>query len=93
MTNEATTAKTVAEWMLQELTRVQFLYQEEVVYHIASKFGDKFTYDNQNGNLSIDRRVLAEFRKITSDTVVWERGERMWRMRADYDEPGKRQAE
>lgn len=75
----------IAQWMFDELKRQQCLYQQEVVYDIESKFGQEFTYTNENGNLAINRNVLKAFRKITSNTVVWERSERMWRMRQSYD--------
>ena len=87
----ATTPDQVAQWMLDELKRVKYLYQETVVYDIASKFGDSFTYYNDNGNPAIDKKVLAAFRKLTGDSVIWERGERMWRFREKYDEPGRQQ--
>lgn len=83
----------VAKWMVEELKREKFLYQETVVYDITSKFGNEFTYINDNGNLVIDRRVLREFRKLTEDWVVWEKSERLWRLRAAYDTFGKRQTE
>lgn len=46
---------------------------------------------DDNGSLAIDKRVLREFRNLIEDTVVWVRGERYWRFRENYDEPGKRQ--
>ena len=85
------TPEAVAQWMLEELKREKYLYQETVVYDIESKFGEEFTYVNKNGNLAIDRCVLREFRKLTENTVVWERGARLWRLREDYDESGRRQ--
>lgn len=85
------THEDVAKWMLDELKRVKYLYQETVVYDIESKFGAAFTYENDNGNLAIDKRVLAAFRKLTGDSVIWERGERLWRFREDHDEPGRQQ--
>lgn len=86
------TAASVAQWMLDELNRVQFLYQEQVVYDIQSRFGDSFVYTNDSGNPAIAKPVLAAFNKLTGDAVVWERGERMWRRRADYDSPGRQQS-
>ena len=88
-----TTPATVARWMLDELKREKILYQEVVVDEIATKFGEEFTYDNENGNLAIDKRVLKEFRKLTEGTVVWERSERLWRFRESADEPNKRQVD
>lgn len=84
-------AKDVAEWMLEAVRREEYLYQNVVVYEIAEKFGEEFTYTNNNGNLAIDSRVLNEFRKLTGDTVVWERGQRLWRSREEHDDPGRRQ--
>lgn len=81
----------VAEWMLAELDKNQILYQETAVCDIQEKFGDSFVYDNQNGNMAISREVLSEFRKLTNDRVIWVRGERYWRFREKYDEPGRRQ--
>lgn len=83
--------KSVAEWMLDEVARVGFLYQETAVYDISENFGGEFTYENESGNLAISKAVLTEFRKISEKSVVWERGERMWRKREAYDEPGRQQ--
>lgn len=83
----------VAEWMIQELQQQECLYQDVVVYDIESKFGNDFVYINDNGNLAIDKQVLKEFRSLTEDTVVWERGARYWRKREDYDKKGQRQAD
>lgn len=85
------TACDVAQWMFEELKREEDLYQNEVVYEIDRRFGSKFTYTNDNGNLAIDRDVLKEFRELTKDIVIWERGERRWRLREKYDDPGRSQ--
>jgi hypothetical protein len=87
------TPRDVANWMLEELTRTQYLYQETAVWDIASRFGSQFVYDNVAGNMAIGREVLAEFRKLTATTVVWDRGERVWRFRQPHDTPGRRQTE
>lgn len=87
----ANTPNDVAEWMLSELQLVKFLYQETVVYDIQSNFGEDFTYYNDSGNLAIGKKVLAAFKKLTGDSVIWERGERMWRFREKHDEPGRQQ--
>lgn len=87
----ATTPDQVAQWMLDELKRVSFLYQETVVYDISSKFGEEFSYYNESGNPAIDKKVLAAFRKLTGDSVIWERGQRLWRLREKHDEPGRQQ--
>ena len=84
------TDKDVADFMLQRINEDEILYQEVIVYEIQEKFGDDFVYINQNGNPAIERKVLAEFRKLTEDKVVWSRGERYWRFKKDYDDPDSR---
>lgn len=85
------TSREVADWMLEQLKREDTLHQESVVGDIEDKFGDEFVYENENGNLAISKGVLAEFRKLTGETVVWSRAERFWRFREDHDEPGRQQ--
>jgi hypothetical protein len=85
------TAEQVAQWMVEELHRVEYLYQQDAVYAIETRFGEKFFYINDAGNPAIDKKVLAAFNKLTGDSVVWERGERVWRMREDYDLPSRQQ--
>lgn len=77
--------------MLDELRREKYLYQEIAVAEIETRFGASFVYENENGNLAISREVLAAFRKLTENSVVWERGERCWRMRERFDERGRAQ--
>jgi uncharacterized protein DUF6953 len=52
------------------------LYQEHAAVHIGVMFGDEFLYQNENGNWVLAPRVLAAFRRLTGDSVVWDRGER-----------------
>jgi hypothetical protein len=89
------TAKEVAEWMAQQLDASpgQELFQEDAAWHIQEEFGQHFTRVNADGGLSIARRVLVEFRKLTADTVVWERGCKAWRKRQHYDPPKTRTAD
>lgn len=83
-------AADVARYMLEQLEKRRELYQEDIVFEIERKFGSAFVYDNENGNRAIDKKVLAEFRELTPDTV-WERGSRCWRKRQKYDISEKRQ--
>ena len=87
------THKEVAEWMLAQFNKSKELYQEDAVYGIESKFGREFVYENESGNLAIDKKVLREFKKLTETFVMWERGDRFWRLREKGDPVGKRQAE
>jgi hypothetical protein len=90
MTSERT-ATQVAGWMLKELKRRCKLHQDIVVFEIVEKFGSQFTYDNQNGNLAIRRDVLAAFRKLIKDSVVWVQEDCYWRMREPHDASGRQQ--
>lgn len=85
------TPETVARWMLAQVKAEGSLYQEEAVAEIEELFGDAFTYENDNGNPAISRAVLKAFRVVSADDIVWERGERMWRTREPFDEPGRQQ--
>ena len=79
----------VAAWMTETVRKQGCLYQEEAAGEIEQRFGGDFLYDNANGNPSIRKDVLAAFRTMTEGWVVWERGERVWRLRENYDPPGR----
>ena len=81
----------VAQWMKYQVEESSRLYQEVAGYKIKNLFGDNFVYKNANGNLSIDKNVLAKFKKLTGDEVIWERGDKAWRKRTSYDKPGRQQ--
>lgn len=87
-----TKPKDVAKWMLEKLNNEDVLSQEDAVFEIEKNFGAEFVYENDNGNSAINKNVLEAFRKITGDDVVWERGEKSWRFREPYDEPGRQQS-
>ncbi|MBV6597622.1 hypothetical protein FPK85_20910, partial [Acinetobacter baumannii] len=55
------------------------LYPEWAVWEIQEIFGDDFVSENENGNLTISKVVLKEFRKLTEGEVVWMRSEKAWR--------------
>ncbi len=86
-----TTHADVAKWMNDNLRSSKCLYQDMAAMDIISIFGDEFTYMNENGNIAINKKVLYLFKKLTGDSVVWERGQRMWRHRENHDEPGRLQ--
>ena len=83
------TVKDVARWMQNELERKGDLYQADAARDIESEFGKEFVYENERGNLAIDRRVLRAFRRLTEDTVVWMRWRRCWVRRSEHDPPGR----
>jgi len=84
------TAKDVSAFMLERLREDGTLYQDVIVCQIQEHFGDDFVYENDNGNLAIDRGVLKEFRALTKVDVVWSRSERFWRFREDYNDAESR---
>lgn len=76
--------------MLDELERQHgWLAQDDVALAIERRFGRDFVYENDAGNLAISRKVLDAFRKITAQTVVWDRAERAWRKREPHDPKGR----
>ena len=81
----------VAEWMVEELRELGWLYQDEAVEQIRKRFGKDFIYVSESGVESIDTRVLKAFRKLSESEVVWEFSERAWRFRTPDDIPGRRQ--
>jgi|SRR5580700_7613679 hypothetical protein len=86
------TADAVAGWMLKELEKQDgVLHQDDAVSNIADLFGERFVYENDLGNACIAKQVLAAFRKLTGDSVVWSRGERLWRLRESGDELTRQQ--
>lgn len=89
--NKPPTAENVAAWMVAELRRAKEIHQQDVVNAISSRFGRQFTYINANGNPAISTDVLKAFRRLSSDFAVWERGQRLWRLRRSYDRPGRQQ--
>ncbi|MGW2419009.1 DUF6953 family protein [Streptomyces sp. NPDC001709] len=47
------------------------------------------TYFNDKGNRAISRPVLTAFRRISAETVVWDRTWRCWRLRKPSDPEGR----
>lgn len=86
------TSEAVAKWMLEELEKQGgILYQEDAASQIEDLFGEAFVYQNDLGNTAIHKHVLTAFRKLTGDSIVWSRAERLWRKREAGDEPTRRQ--
>ena len=94
-----TTTKQVAQWMVDRLEEADAgLLQVDAVSGIEKQFGDDFTYISDIGEKSIDRNVLAQFRKLTGDDIVWVTlhgggfwADAHWRKRGVGDSPGRTQ--
>jgi hypothetical protein len=80
----------IAAWLLRMVEEEGTIEQEIAAVEIQREFPE-FVFVNQNGNLAIDRRVLAAFRELSGDRVVWESGARLWRLREEFDSPGRGQ--
>lgn len=78
------TEKDVAQWMLDEVLNKGYLEQCAVVHVILKKFGNDFVYQNDNGNLAIEKKVLNIFNNLSSDNVVWLKSERAWSPRKEH---------
>lgn len=78
--------------MLAQIEETDALYQDVAASKIAEQFGEPFVYTNEsNGNLAISKDLLAAFRKLTGDRVVWDRTSLCWRFRNEHDAPGRQQ--
>ena len=89
--NISPTTKDIAAWMLSVIHEHGELSQNNAYYIINKQFGSSFTSVTNSGGPSIKGSVLTAFKKISEDTVVWERGEKKWRKREFYDAPGREQ--
>lgn len=90
----------IAEWMLARVNRYEKLLQVKAVAAIKEKFGSEFVYLSDIRELSIDRRILYQFRKLSGDTVVWVTHlgggfcpQAHWRKRESGDASGRTQYE
>jgi len=82
-------ADSVADWMLAQIQREACIYQDDVVDHLVKAKREDLLTENADGNQVIGKGVLAAFRKLTPDTVVWVKPDRYWRFRVAEDEPGR----
>jgi hypothetical protein len=83
-------AERVAEWLLLEVRRIKELCHEDAVSGIEARFRAAFLCENEAGNTVIAPSVLAAFRRISKNEVVWEKAARLWRLRRAADPPGRR---
>lgn len=83
-------ARPVADWMATEFNRRGEIHHNFTVHYIAQEFGEEFVYKNKDGGLAIDKKVLAEFRKLTETSAVWDAYSQKWRQRQPGDDPNSR---
>ena len=77
--------------MLSVIEEKGELSQNNAYYLINKHFGTGFTTVTNSGSPSIKGSVLTAFKKMSEETVIWERGEKKWRKRQFYDLPGREQ--
>jgi len=80
----------VAMWMVNKINEDGRLYQRDAAQEIAVLFDPAFVFTNPRGNLAIQAGVLAHFRRMTRNYVVWDRSSYYWRKREPSDPKGKR---
>lgn len=79
----------VAAWMLGKIQEEDCIYQDDVVDHLIKAEREDLLIENADGNQVLGKGVLAAFRKLTPDNVVWVKPDRYWRFRVAEDEPGR----
>jgi len=75
--------------MLQQIDNESCIYQDEVVDYLVRAKREDLLVENSDGNQVIGKAVLAAFRKLTPESVVWVKPDRYWRYRVTEDEPGR----
>jgi len=75
----------VAEWLKEYILKDDSgsISQYDAVNAIQEKFGNKYVYDGESGNLCISKNVLKEFGKIKGKDIVWDRSEKAWNKEID----------
>lgn len=85
--------------MLEEYRQIQerqgrenvALWRSQVLRHFEVNGYPGIIYKNENGNLAIDRKVLAAFKRLTP-FLVYDRYFDNWRLRTDPEwQPGRGQ--
>lgn len=73
--------KDVAEWMYEQVNQKAVLWQAYAVVAIADRFGKSFIDNDKSGEPVVSQIVLAEFRRLSSDAVIWDEDLAQWRLR------------
>jgi hypothetical protein len=79
-----------ADWMLQQIKDKGMLYQDFAADFLR-KNSTSFADYNDEGQLRINNNVLASFKKLGNDSIVYVRADRYWRPRGPHDLPGRQQ--
>jgi len=82
-------AEIAAKWMLSALEKDGCIYQDDVVDYLVKSDSENLLRENSDGNLVLNRNILAAFRKLTELNIVWVKPDRYWRFRVTEDELGR----
>ncbi|MCE9529510.1 MAG: hypothetical protein K8R36_25960 [Planctomycetales bacterium] len=82
----------IAAWMARKFRREGTLSQRNAVNEIREKFGEEFSYRNDNGNWAIAKSVLAIFKELTKNDAIYDKLLSRWRKRRSDDDPASRVA-
>ncbi|MDM0018372.1 DUF6953 family protein [Variovorax saccharolyticus] len=86
------TPEDLAQWMYSRLQDQGCVYQDESVGKALYPTSNEHLYRvNDDGNIVLATGVLAAFRKMDNEKVVWVKPDRYWRWRCSTDEPGREQ--
>lgn len=83
----AASVQQIASWMYQMLLEHDVLDQFDVAAEIRVRFGEQFLIPTRNGGHRIIRPILKEFKKLASQTAVWDGLDFCWRKRNPLDSP------
>jgi uncharacterized protein DUF6953 len=78
---KAASPKDVAEWMYEQVNQKAVLWQAYAVVEIADRFGKSFIDNDKSGEPVVSQMVLAEFRRLSGDAVIWDEDLAQWRLR------------
>lgn len=76
-----TTPTEIAQWMIEQFEERRTISQHTMAMGIRKNFGAEWLYKNQNGNPAIDKKVLAEFRKLKDESIEWDQSSQQWQVK------------
>ncbi|WP_409333648.1 DUF6953 family protein [Acinetobacter parvus] len=76
---------------MEHLNKFKILNHEEVIGILYIEYDGAFVTVNEKGNQVIDKPLLKAFKEATATTVVWDKSEKAWRFREEYDSTSRSQ--
>ncbi len=75
--------------MMSGLANDGCLYQQDVVDYLIKLGCEHLLKENADGNLVLSTSVVTQFRKLSTNNVVWVKPDKYWRYRVPEDEDGR----